>query len=107
MNIRGSIMSTSASKNTIDEFGDDCDADETLPLPSLGHFPTVGESPKSGIDYANADLIDKRLEQLVGLSESMLRSLETIADLLVKQAPRSRPRTTKKKKSASRKSPKA
>lgn len=68
----------------------------------------------SGFDHANADLIDERLRQLIGLSESMDRSLEKIAELLAKQAPRSRPRITKKKKSARkkkksarRKSPKA
>ena len=94
-------MSTSASKKEIDEFG----TDETVPLPNLGHFSTAGETPMSGIGHANADVIDERLRQLVGLLESMNRSLEKIAELLAKQAPRSRPRTTKKKKSASRKSP--
>ncbi len=99
-------MSTSASKMKIDEFGDDYETDETLPLPNLGHLATTGEAPMSGIAHARADLIDERLRQLVGLSESMHRTLETIAELLAKQAPRNRPRTTSKKKSAKRKSPK-
>ena len=103
MNIRGSSMSTSGSKRKIDEF----DTGNTSPLPILEHLSTAGKTPMSGIDHAYADLIDKRLRQLVGLSESMHRSLEMIAELLAKQVPRSRPRTTKKKKSASRKYPKA
>jgi hypothetical protein len=100
-------MSTSASKEKIDEFGDDYGADETMPLPNLGHLSTAGETPMSSIDHTSAVLIDERLRQLVGLSESMHRSLEKIAELLAKQAPRNRPRTRRKKKSASRKSPKA
>ncbi len=107
MNIRGSSMSKSALKKKIEEFGDDFDADETTPLPNLGHPSTTGESLKSGVDHANADVIDERLRQLAGLLESMHLSLEKIAELMAKQARRSRPRTAKKKKSASRQSRKA
>jgi hypothetical protein len=107
MNIRGSSMFKSDLKKTIDEFGDDYGKDETVPLlPKLGHVSTDGETPVSGVGHANADVIDERLRQMVGLLESMHRSLEKIADLLAKPARRSRPRTAKKKKSASRKSSK-
>ncbi len=104
MNICGSSMSTSASKKKIDEFGDVSGTDETVPLPNLG---LAGKTPVSGIDHANAEVIDERLRQLVGLSESMDRTLEKIAELLEKQAPRTRPRTIKKKKFTSREFPKA
>jgi hypothetical protein len=98
-------MSTSASKIKIDEFADDDDTDETLPLPNLGHIATTGEAPMSGMGHDSADVIDERLKQLVDLSEAMHRTLEKIAELLAKQAPRNRPRITRKKKSARRKSP--
>ncbi len=108
MNICGLSMSKSASQNKIDEFGDDDGADETMPLlPNLGHLSTAGETPMSGVGHANADVIDERSRQMVGLLESMDRSLEKIAELLAKDVRRSRPRTAKKKKSASRKPPKA
>lgn len=106
MNIRGSSMSTSASKKKIGEFGDVSSTDETVPLPNLGLFSTAGKTPVSGIDHAIAEVIDERLRQLVGLSESMDRTLEKIAELLEKQAPRTRPRSIKKKKFTSREFPK-
>ena len=97
-------MSKSALKKKIGEFG----ADETMPLlPHLGHLSSAGETPMSGDGHANADVIDERLSQMVGLLESMHRSLEKIAESLAKPARRSRPRTAKKKKSANRKSRKA
>jgi len=107
MIIGGSFMSKSALKKKIEEFGGDIYADETTPLPNLGHLSTIGESPMSGVDHANADLIDERLKQLAGLLESMHLSLEKIAELMAKQDRRSRPRTAIKKKSTSRKSSKA
>lgn len=108
MNIRGSSMSKSALKKKIGEFGDDYGTDETVPLlPKLGHLSTDGETPMSGVGHANADVIDERLRQMIGLLESMDRRLEKIAELMAKQARRSRPRTAKKKKSASQKSRKA
>ena len=107
MIIGGSFMSKSALKMKIGEFGDDIYGDETTPLPNLGHLSTIGESPMSGVDHANADVIDERLGQMVGLLEALHRSLEKIAELLAKPDRRSRPRTAKKRKSASRKSPKA
>ncbi len=107
MNFRGSSMSKSALKKKVGEFGDDA-TDETMPLlPILGHPSTDGETPMSGVGHANANVIDERLGQMVGLLESMDRRLEQIADLLAKQTQRSRPRTAKKKKSASRKTRKA
>ncbi len=108
MNIRGSSMSKSALKKKTGEFGDDYGTDETVPLlPKLGHHSTDGETPMSGVGHANADVIDERLRQTIGLLESMDRRLEKIAELLAKQTQRSRPRTAKKKKSASRKTRKA
>ena len=108
MIIHGSSMSTSALKKKIEEFGDDYGTDESVPLlPNLGWLSTDGESPMSGVGHANADEIDERLRQMVGLLESMHLSLDKIAELMAKQARRSRPRTAKKKKSASRKSRKA
>ncbi len=108
MKIRGSSMSKSALKKKIGEFGDDYGTDETVPLlPILEHHSTAGETPMSGVDHANADVIDERLRQMVGQVESMDRRLEKIAELLTKQTQRSRPRTAKKKNSASRKSRKA
>ncbi len=108
MNIRGSSMSKSALKKKVGEFGDDCVTDETMPLlPNLGHLSTADETPMSGVGHANAEVIDERLGQMVGLLESMDRRLEKIAELLAKQTQRSRPRTAKKKKSASRKTRKA
>ncbi len=105
MNIRGSSMSKSALKKNTGEFGDDYGTDETVPLlPKLRHLSMDGETPMSGGGHANMDVIDERLSQMVGLLESMHRSLEKIAELLAKPARRSRPRTAKKKKSASRKS---
>ena len=103
MIIGGSFMSKSALKKKIDEFGDDIDGDETTPLPNLAHLLTISESPMSGVGHANADVIDERLGQLAGLLESMHLSLEKIAELMAKQARRSRPRTAKRKKFASRK----
>ena len=97
-------MSKSALKKKIGEFGDDFDADETTPLPNLGHLSTAVETPMSGVGHANMDVIDERLGQMVGLLESMHRRLEKIAELLAKPDRRSRPRTAKKKKSASRNS---
>ena len=108
MNIRGLSMSKSALRKKTDEFGDDNVTDETVPLlPKLGHPSTDGETPMSGVGHANADVIDERLRQMVGQLESMDRRLEKIAELLVKQTQRSKPRTAKKKKSASRKTRKA
>ena len=108
MNIRGSFMSKSALKKKADEFVDDDVTDETMPLlPTLGHPSTDGETPMSGVGHANADVIDERLRQTIGLLESMDRRLEKIAELMAKQARRSRPRTAKRKKSASQKSRKA
>ena len=108
MIIHGSCMSKSALKKKIREFGDDYSADETVPLlQNLGHLLTAGETPMSGDGHANADVIDERLSQMVGLLESMHRSLEKIAESLAKPARRSRPRTAKKKKSARRKRTKA
>ncbi len=101
-------MSKSALKKKTGEFGDDYGTDETVPLlPKLGHVSTDGETPMTGVGHANADVIDERLTQMVGLLESMDRRLEQIAELLAKQTQRSRPRTAKKKNSASRKSRKA
>lgn len=108
MNIRGSSMSKSALKKKVGEFGDDCVTDETMPLlPNLGHLSTADETPMSGVGDANTKVIDERFRQLVGLLESMDRKLEKITELLAKQTQRSRPRTAKKKKSASRKTRKA
>ena len=108
MNIRGSSMSKSALKKKVGEFGDDCVTDETMPLlPDLGHLSTADETLMSGVGDANAEVIDERFRQLVGLLESMDRKLEKITELLAKQTQRSRPRTAKKKKSASRKTRKA
>ena len=108
MNIRGSSMSKSTLKKKIGEFGDDYDNDETVPLlPNLGHLSTTGETPKSGVGHANADVIDERLRQMVGLLESMDLNLAKIAELLAKKTRRSRPLTAEKKKSANRKSRKA
>ncbi len=100
-------MSKFALQKKIDDFGDNFDADATTPLPNLGHLSRTGESLESGADHANADVIDERLRQLVGLLESMHLSIEKIAELMAKQDRRSRPRTAKRKKSASRKSRKA
>ena len=109
-------MSKSALKKKTGEFGDDYVTDETVPLlPNLGHLSTageapmsgVGEAPMSGVGDANADVIDERLGQMVGLLDSMDRRLEKIAELLAKQTQRNRPRTAKKKKSASGKTRKA
>ena len=101
-------MSKSTLKKKIGEFGDDYGNDETVPLlPNLGHLSTTGETPKSGVGHANADMIDERLRQMAGLLESMDLSLAKIAELLAKQTRPSRPRTARKKKSANRKSPKA
>ena len=83
------------------------DADETVTLPNLGHLSASGESPMSGVDHANADVIDEHLRQLSGLLESMHLSLDKIAELMGKQARCNRPRAANKQKSASRKSPKA
>ncbi len=108
MNIRRSSMSKSALKKKIGEFGDDNGTDESVPLlPNLGWLLADGESPMSGVGHANADVIDERFRQLAGRLESMHLSLEKIAELMAKQARRSRPRTAKKKKSAGRKSRKA
>ncbi len=104
MNIRGSSMSKSALKKKTGEFGDDYGTDETVPLlPKLGHVSTDGETSMSGVGHANADVIDERLRQMIGLLESMDRRLEKIAELMAKQARCSRPRTAKKKKSANQK----
>ncbi len=107
MIIGGSFMSKSALQNKIDEFGDDSYGDETTPLPTLGHLSTIGESPMSGVDHANADVIDERLRRMAVRLESMHRRLEKIAELMAKQTQRSRPRTAKEKKSVSRKTRKA
>ena len=108
MYIRGSSMSKSTLKKKIGQFGDDNDNDETVPLlPNLGRLSTTGNTPKSGVGHANADMIDERLKQMVGLLESMDLSLAKIVESLAKQTRRSRPRTAKKKKSANRKSRKA
>ncbi len=124
-------MSKSALKKKIEGFGDDFDADETTPLPNLGHLSTIGESPMSGVDidadetipllpilghlstdcetpmsgvgHANADVNDERLRRMAVRLESMHRRLEKIAELMAKQTQRSRPRTAKRKKFASRK----
>ena len=101
-------MSKSTLKKKIGQFGDDNDNDETVPLlPNLGRLSTTGKTPNSGVGHANADMIDERLKQMVGLLESMDLSLAKIVESLAKQTRRSRPRTAKKKKSANRKSPKA
>ena len=100
-------MSKSALKKKIDEFGDDFDADETTPMPILGRLSTISESPMSGVGHANADVIDERLRRMAGRLESMHRRLEKIAELMAKQTQRSRPRTAKKRKSASRNTRKA
>ncbi len=107
MIIGGSFMSKSALKKKIEEFGDDIDADETMKLPNLGHLSTIGESPISGVDHANADVIDERLGQLAGLLESMHLALDKIAELMEKQARCNRPRAANKQRSASRKPAKA
>ena len=108
MIIHGSCMSKSALKKKIREFGDDYSADETVPLlQNLGHLSTAGETPMSGVGHADADVNDESLRQFAGQLESMHCSLEKIAELLAAQTQRSRPRTAKKKKSASRKAPKA
>ncbi len=101
-------MSKSALKKKIGEFGDDNGTDESVPLlPNLEWLSTDGESPMSGVGHGNADVIDERFSQLAGRLESMHCTLEKIAELLAKQSQRSRPRTAKKKKSASRKTRKA
>jgi len=96
-------MSKYALKKKIDESGDDFDADATTPMPNLGHFSTISESPTSGVGHANADEIDERLRQMNGLLESVHLSLEKIAELMAKQARCSRSHTAKKKKSTSQK----
>ncbi len=90
------------------EFGNDYGKHETVPLlPILEYHSTADETPMSGVGHANADVIDERLRQMIGLLESMDRRLDKIAELTAKQARRNRPRTAKKKKPASQKSPKA
>ena len=101
-------MSKSALKTKTGEFGENYGTDDTVPLlPELDHPSTGGETPMSGADHANVDVIDKRLRQMIGLLESMDRRLEKIADLTSNQARRRKPRTANGKKSASRKSRKA
>ena len=100
-------MSKSALKKKTGEFGDHYTHDTVPLLPNLGHLSTDGETPMSGVGHANADVIDERLRQMVGLLESMDRCLEKIAELMAKQTQRSRPRTAKKRKSASRNTRKA
>ncbi len=107
MIIGGSFMSKSALKKKIEESGVDIYADETMTLPNLRHLSTIGESPMSGVDDANADVIDERLRQLAGLLESMHLGLDKIAELMEKQARCNRPRAANKQKSASRKPAKA